>query len=263
MGKRLEAIGIKQAIRFEWMQKVVSNLLAGMDPKTIRMELHDYLSDRQGDGSRKIRGSTSRSQVVNILMGIWITPDPDLSPLREKGLNSLKLNPDNSLVVHWALISAAYPFWVNVAKQFGRLFSLQDSVSQRQVVDRLKEIYGDRETISRYTRCVIRSFANWGILKDSNKRGVYCKAETIEISDMRLLTLLVESLLHTNQDLQGNLSQILNNPALFHFKLPVVNGGLLTRNSDRIEVVYSGFDDEILRLKPAVDSENQTLSWTP
>jgi hypothetical protein len=260
MGKRHEAIGIKQAIRFEWMQKVVSNLLAGMDPKTIRMELHDYLSDRQGDGSRKIRGSTSRSQVVNILMGIWGVPNPELIPLREKGFKSLKMNPADSLVVHWALISAAYPFWVNVAKQIGRLFSLQNSVSQRQIVNRLKEIYGDRETISRYTRCVIRSFINWGVLKDSEIRGVYWKTDPIAISDLGLLTLLVESLLHTSQDLQGNLSQILNHPSLFPFALPVVNGGSLSRHSERIDVVHSGFDDELLRLKPAVISDNQTLS---
>ena len=35
MGKRHETIGIKQAIRFEWMQKTASLLLAGLDAKTI------------------------------------------------------------------------------------------------------------------------------------------------------------------------------------------------------------------------------------
>ena len=33
MGKRHEAIGIKQAIRFEWMQKAANLLLAGLDAK--------------------------------------------------------------------------------------------------------------------------------------------------------------------------------------------------------------------------------------
>ena len=50
MGKRYEAIGIKQAIRFEWMQKTVNLLLVGIDAKTIRQELHEFLSDRKGNG---------------------------------------------------------------------------------------------------------------------------------------------------------------------------------------------------------------------
>ena len=48
MGKRHEAIGIKQAIRFEWMQKAANLLLAGLDAKTIRQELHEFLADRKG-----------------------------------------------------------------------------------------------------------------------------------------------------------------------------------------------------------------------
>ncbi len=38
MGKRHEAIGIKQAIRFDWMQKAANLLLVGLDAKTIRQE---------------------------------------------------------------------------------------------------------------------------------------------------------------------------------------------------------------------------------
>lgn len=42
MGKRHETIGIKQAIRFEWMQKTANLLLAGLDAKVIRQELHEF-----------------------------------------------------------------------------------------------------------------------------------------------------------------------------------------------------------------------------
>ena len=42
MGKRHETIGIKQAIRFEWMQKAANLLLAGLDAKTIRQDESDF-----------------------------------------------------------------------------------------------------------------------------------------------------------------------------------------------------------------------------
>ncbi len=44
--------------------------------------------------------------------------------------------------------------------------ALQDQVTQTQTVNHLKELYGDRQTVSRYARCVIRSFIAWGALKD-------------------------------------------------------------------------------------------------
>ena len=46
-GTRHESIGIKQAIRFEWMQKTANLLMAGLDAKTIRQELHEFLADRK------------------------------------------------------------------------------------------------------------------------------------------------------------------------------------------------------------------------
>jgi len=53
---RHKAIGIKQVIRIEWMQKAANLLLAGLDAKAIRQELHEFLADRKGNGSEDKRG---------------------------------------------------------------------------------------------------------------------------------------------------------------------------------------------------------------
>jgi len=150
MGKRHEAIGIKQAIRFEWMQKAANLLLAGLDAKTIRQELHEFLADRKGNGSEGERSDQTRTFVVNNLMKIWVSPDPELIPFRDASLAFLRENPSMALAVHWGMISAVYPFWFNVARQTGRLLALQDQVTQTQIINRLKEQYGDRQTVSRY-----------------------------------------------------------------------------------------------------------------
>ena len=121
MGKRHETIGIKQAIRFEWMQKTASLLLAGLDAKTIRQELHEFLVDRKGNGSEGERSDQTRTFVVNNLMKIWGSPDSELIPFRDASLAFLRENPSMALAVHWGMISAVYPFWFNVARQTGRL----------------------------------------------------------------------------------------------------------------------------------------------
>ena len=50
MGSRHEKIGIKQLIRLEWMDNVLSMLLAGMSETLIRQELDVYLSIHKPSG---------------------------------------------------------------------------------------------------------------------------------------------------------------------------------------------------------------------
>lgn len=249
MGKRHEAISIKQAIRFEWMQKAANLLLAGIDAKTIRRELHGFLADRKGNGSEGERSDQTRTFVVNNLMKIWISPDPELIPFRDASLAFLRENTSMALAVHWGMVSAVYPFWFNVARQTGRLLALQDQVTQTQIINRLKEQYGDRQTVSRYSKYVIRSFVAWGTLKDSEAKGCYEKAAPMSIADSDLAILMFESALLATPEAKGALGLLLNNPAFFPFQLPVMTGDFVSQRSDRIDVVRYGLDDELLKLK--------------
>jgi hypothetical protein len=248
MGKRHEAIGIKQAIRFEWMQKAANLLLAGLEAKTIRQELHEFLADRKGNGTEDERGDTSRTQVVNMLMKIWIRPELERIPFRDESLAFLRENPMTSLAIHWGMISAAYPFWFNVARQTGRLLALQDQVTQAQITNRLKEQYGDRQTVSRYARYVIRSFIAWGALKDSEAKGCYEKVAPVSIAKPSLAILMFESALIATPDAKAALRLLMNNPAFFLFQLPMMTGDFVSQNADRIDVVRYGMDDITLLL---------------
>ena len=128
MSKRDDVIGIKQAIRLEWMQKTTNLMLAGVDAKKIREDLHEFLANKKGDGTESERGKTSRTQVVNMLMNIWVSLDKQLLPFRDTSLEILRKNPSMSLAVHWGMISATYPFWFNVALLVGRLLNEVTSV---------------------------------------------------------------------------------------------------------------------------------------
>ena len=149
MASRHDIIGIKQVLRYEWLQKTANLMLAGLDAKLIRQELHEFLAKRKGDGSEGERSDQTRTFVVNNLMKIWVSPDHELVAFRNACLASLGEYPAMGLALHWAMISAAYPFWFNLARQTGRLLNLQQQVTQAQIINRLKEHYGDRQTVSR------------------------------------------------------------------------------------------------------------------
>ncbi|MFA5623571.1 MAG: hypothetical protein WC966_00745 [Bradymonadales bacterium] len=249
MRKRHEVIGIKQVIRFEWMQKAANLLLAGLDAKTIRHELHEFLKDRKGNGTVGERSEKTRTFAVDNLMKIWVSPDPDLNPFREASLEFLLEKPSVALPIQWGMISASYPFWFNVARQTGRLLALQNQVTQTQIINRLKEQYGDRQTVSSCAKYVIRSFVAWGVLKDSETKGCYEKPAPVSIAEPNLAILMFESALLATPEAKSALGLILHNPAFFPFQLPALTGDFVSHRSDRIDVLRYALDDELLKLK--------------
>lgn len=249
MGKRHEAIGIKQAIRFEWMQKAANLLLAGLEAKTIRQELHEFLADRKGNGSEGERSDQTRTFVVNNLMKIWVSPDPELIPFRDASVAFLRENPSMALAVHWGMISAVYPFWFNVARQTGRLLALQDQVTQTQIINRLKEQYGDRQTVFRYGRYVLRSFVEWGVLIDAAVQGCYLKAAPTNITATELEILLLESALLALPEKKASCQVLVTNPAFFPFGLRRLVGEVNFEVNNRLEGIRFGSDDVMLRLR--------------
>lgn len=249
MAKRHEIIGIKQPVRKEWMQQAANALLAGLDSITTRKELHGFIADQNRNGRKNKISDGNRAFTVNNLMRIWVIPDDGLTGFRDGALKCLRDRSALKTPVHWAMISAAYPFWFNVAFQAGRLLNLQHQTTRPQIINRLKEQYGDRETITRYARYVIRSFVSWGILKDTGIKGCYEKPTPMAISDKDLAILLLESALHASPSGKAALSLLLTNPAFFPFQLPAISGDFIARNSERIEVDCYSLDDEMLKLK--------------
>jgi len=249
MANRHEMIGIKQPVRRAWMQQAANSLLAGMDSAAIRKELHGFIADQDRNGGKSRLSDGNRAFTVNNLMRIWVTPDAELTGFRDDALKYLRSHSDMAIAVHWAMISAAYPFWFTVAFQTGRLLNLQHQVTRPQIINRLKEQYGDRETVTRYARYVIRSFVSWGTLKDTKTKGCYEKPTPMIISDNELAILLLESALHASPSGKAPLNVLMNSPAFFPFQLPAVSGDFIAQNSARIDVDRYSLDDEMLKLK--------------
>jgi hypothetical protein len=249
---RYDALGVKQVIRLEWMEKAVQLSMSGMNPQEIRSELHEYLTGRKGDGSIGERSKLTRSQAVVVLMNIWGKPNPEIAAFIEDvklQIQSNGLDPAESKALYWAAISAAYPFWFNVARQVGRLLNLQDQITKQQIVRRLKEQYGDRQTVSRITRYVIRSFVAWGVLIDAAKKGCYERGNKLIIQDQSTVSLLLECALHTMSGGKSSINDFYANPGFFIFDFPPITGEMVAQNNQRIDVMRFGLDEEILKLQ--------------
>jgi len=248
MSARHEKIGIKHVIRPEWMDKILDMMLAGMSPKEIRNELDEFLSDKKQSGGTGKRGKKTYIMALSILVQSWCNPDKEIMPFRDTVLALAKKTPVyERLPLHWAMISAAYPFWFGVAKQIGRLLNLQEQITKKQIIQRLKENYGDRETISRYGRYVIRSFVAWGILEDTSIKGNYIQARKI-LTDQQQVAILAESVLLSTPESSLALRNVMESSSLFAFDISPITGDYLQKNCPRINVNQFSPGEEMISI---------------
>jgi len=247
MTKRHDSIGIKQTIRYEWMQKTSSLMLAGLKSNEIRKELHNYLTEKMMKAGKPASENT-RTFAVNILMKIWVSPDGDLVLFRDRALDVLREDPASALAVHWGMISSAYPFWHNVSRHVGRLLTLQETITKKQVIQRVKSQYGDRQTVSRYLRYVIRSLVEWSVLEDAESNGCYQAGQRIPVDSLKCGLLLFESALHATPEGKMSVLEFSNFPSFFPFSLPSISANFIAANVSHLNVVQYGPNDAVISL---------------
>lgn len=244
MNARINQVGFSQRIRLEWLRFTADLVLAGKERDTIYKALYNMLIDKFPIDKDVIRGN--REKTISILLRIWSSVPPGLEGFRDAGLELLeKQSKEMALPIHWGMSIAVYPFCGVIAANVGRLLRLQGSFSTSQVLRRLREQYGERETVSRAARRVIRSFYDWGVIAESGEKGIYLPSGEKKIADIPLISWLIESVLYTTMEMRGNFKEIAGSPCLFPFKIDRIEPGQLSADG-RIEVIKHNLDEDLI-----------------
>ena len=247
MNGRLTQIGFSQRIRLEWLETTANLILAGNDKTTINNSLQSILEDKVSVGGRSIRGN--REKAITILLKTWLTVPPDLENLREGGLELLRgLSREDRIAVHWSMAIASYPFWGAVAAHTGRLLRLQGAAAAAQVQRRIREEYGERETASRAARRVLRSFIDWGVLRETNDKGIYAQGRQYTVEEPKLIAWMVEASLCARSNGSAPIRELLDGPSIFPFRLVRASAEQVASLSPRLDVLRHGLDDDLVML---------------
>jgi hypothetical protein len=245
--KRKMQIGFTQRLQLKWLDRTAGLLLAGNARPQIKVALTDLLKDQLSVDGTEGRGS--RDKTVTILLKTWVTVPRYLEALRDDGLAHLRRLPSKDhLPVHWGMAMAAYPFFSVVAETVGRLIRLQTSAAAAQVQRRVRELLGERETVSRATRRILRTFIDWGVLSDADDKGVYEAMPKQRIKDARLGAWLVEASLVASDCPTATIEAALQAAALFPFALPRITAKDFEA-TNRLEVFRQGGDLEALAFR--------------
>jgi hypothetical protein len=243
---RNNEVGFSQRIKLEWLEYTSELMRRGYSSSEISQALRVLLLDVVSPGGTGER--TNREKVVTILTKVWVNVPLNLEPLRDDGLALLGRLPSNSrLAVHWGICMAAYPFWGKVAEAVGRLLRLQGTASASNVQRRLREQFGERETVSRAARRVLRSFIDWAVLQETTQSGVYQSTRLIEVKDRELFSWFLEAQLLARGRESASVNDLVHSQSLFPFVIHRSNqlGG---KFNGRLEFGRQGLDDETVSL---------------
>ena len=209
--------------------------------------LQELLHDKLSVGGHAERGN--REKAITILMQIWVTVPPELSCQRDIGLELLQQLPlKEHIAVHWGMTMAVYPFFGSVAGSVGRLLRLQGTAAAAQVQRRVREKYGERDTVSRATRRVLRTFVDWGVLAEGSNAGVYMPGQVLASTNDNLAVWLVEAVLHTMPNNTSPLRAVIDAPSLFPLTLERLPTDVLVA-SRHMEIIRHGLDDDLVMLR--------------
>ena len=240
-------IGFSQRIQLEWLEQTAQLFLGESSRSQIENALHDILRDRLSVGSNARRNS--REKAITILKKIWVTVPKQRESFRDDAVNLLKQLPESShLPIHWGMSMSAYPFFGVVAEAVGRLFRLQSEISSSQIQRRIKEELGERETVARAARRILRCFVDWGVLQDTGKKGIYRAAPRLPVKDKRLKSWLIEAALISCEFKSLPLRNVFEKPVFFPFKIKQITSRELESNY-RLDFFRHGLDEDMVTLK--------------
>lgn len=246
MSRRVE-VGFSQRIQLDWLELTANLLLAGSTRSEIQTALNEFLQDKVSVGSES--KSSGRRKTISILLKIWVGVPANLKPLRNEALELLKISPSHQhIVIHWGMAMAVYPFFGTVAENVGRLIRLQGLFAAASVQRRIKEQLGERETVSRATQRLLRCFVDWGVLQDTNEKGIYQPASVQLVDNKRLVAWLIEAVLIASNSNSQALGVISQTPALFPFIVSPINLRDVEKNQ-RLEFFCQGLDESMVMLR--------------
>ena len=245
---RLKQVGLDRLVRLAWVDKAAMLAMAGNDVATARKLFQEDLRDNFRSGDGKVRGSAAKT--ITILTRIWLKVPGELENLRRDGLEIMKNgHMPCRVAMHWGMLMAVYPFWSSVAAHTGRLLRLQGTVAATHVQRRMREQYGERETVSRRARYALRSLVDWGVICETETKGVYAAGQDYTVEDARQLVWMAEAYLHTREGGAAPLPDLAASPIYFPFRIGPVNADNLAAAAPRIELIRHGTDDHVVRLR--------------
>jgi len=163
-------IAFNRRLRASWLKEGLRLLADGTSGSAWLERMEDLVRDSNS-------GTDSVKKSMRYLRHIWLESG-DVDKLRASAVDLYLSRPSesSSTLLCWGMAIATYPFLNGVAAVVARLVRIQSQVKLEQILRKLSETYGERETVRRSSRYALGLLADFGFVKHTDPAGCYVLA---------------------------------------------------------------------------------------
>lgn len=202
-------VGLSRNLKMQWLNKVVELVLEGHTEQEIKDQLNEYLSF-------EIESPTNIRKTREILMNIWVY-DSDLSnKIKASALELIKAYPEYDLVIHWCMMMATYPVFVDMCKLIGKMSEFQDEITLAQLKQKLFDEWGERTTLFHSIDKLVATLKALDVMV-CNKPGKY-HVNTHRVSNPKIVAFMVYAMMLVDDSGYYSFTEINSSTYLFPFE---------------------------------------------
>ena len=202
-------VGLSRNLKLQWLNKVVELVLEGHTEQEIKDQLNEYLSF-------EIESPTNIRKTREILMNIWVY-DNELSPkIKAPALELIKAYPEYDLVIHWCMMLAAYPVFVDMCKLIGKMSEFQDEITLAQLKQKLFDEWGERTTLFHSIDKLVATLKAFDVMV-CDKPGKY-HVNKYRVSNPKIVAFMVYAMMLVDDSGYYTFTDINSSTYLFPFE---------------------------------------------
>lgn len=159
-------VGLSRTIKFPWLNKAAKLYQENLTQEEYKAQMNEYLSF-------EIESAIVLRKTREILMNVWFyDTDPFITDVRKNVITLLNRYPDEAVPIHWCLLLLAYPVLIDMSKLMGRLFEFSDTITVKQIKQKMFDEWGERTTLFHTTDKIIATMKELGVISNV-KVGTY------------------------------------------------------------------------------------------
>ncbi len=180
-------IAFNRRLRASWIMEGLRLLAEGLDEAAWLERMEDLV--RQSNS-----GKDSIKKSMRYLRHIWLEPG-GADALRSEAVQLYRSRPSEKapIILSWGMAIATYPFLNDVAATIGRMLRVQPEVKLEQLLRKLTETYGERETVRRSGRYALGVITDFGFVQHATGAGCYVLGQPVKIEPADLSGWLVRA----------------------------------------------------------------------
>lgn len=160
-------IAFNRRLKASWLQEGLRLLADGTEGANWIELMEDLVKESNS-------GKDSITKSMRYLRHVWIEKG-EADALRTDAIKLYRTEPTekSSIILSWGMAIATYPFLNDVASTIGRMLRVQPELKLEQLLRKLSETYGERETVRRSGRYALGVITDFGFVERTKSAGCY------------------------------------------------------------------------------------------